>query len=46
MEPVFMVLGQSAAIAGILALEKDLPVQDLEYERLNETLLEYNQRLE
>lgn len=46
MEPVFMVLGQSAAIAGIMALEEDQPLQDLEYERLKEKLLEYKQRLE
>jgi hypothetical protein len=46
MEPVFMVLGQSAAIAGVMALEEDLALQDLEYDPLRENLLKYDQRLE
>ena len=39
MEPVFMVLGQSAATALCLALELDVPVQRVPYERLRERLL-------
>lgn len=39
MEPVFMVLGQSAATAAALALEADCDVQHLDYERLKQQLL-------
>jgi hypothetical protein len=39
MEPVFMVLGQSAATATVLALERGLPVQDLPYPLLRDRLL-------
>jgi hypothetical protein len=39
MEPVFMVLGQSAATAACLSLEGDIPVQQLGYERLRDRLL-------
>ncbi|HWI56780.1 MAG TPA: FAD-dependent oxidoreductase [Bacillota bacterium] len=39
MEPVFMILGQSAATAAILALEQACPVQDLSYAQLRERLL-------
>jgi FAD dependent oxidoreductase len=45
MEPVFMVLGQSAAIAASLAIDKNISVQKLEYSALKEKLLQYNQRL-
>jgi len=38
MEPVFMVLGQSAAIAAALAIEEDLTVQELEYAKLRNLL--------
>ena len=38
MEPVFMILGQSAAVAGCLAIDKKLAVQDLEYETLKNEL--------
>ena len=38
MEPVFMILGQSAADAAHLALDLDLPVQEVPYERLRERL--------
>lgn len=34
MEPVFMILGQSAATAAVLALEDSIPVQSLPYEKL------------
>lgn len=38
MEPVFMALSQSAAIAASLAIEKNSAVQDLEYPELEEKL--------
>jgi hypothetical protein len=38
MEPVFMILGQSAATAAVLAIDADLAVQDLPYEKLQERL--------
>jgi FAD dependent oxidoreductase len=34
MEPVFMILGQSAATAAVLALDDGIPVQSLPYEKL------------
>jgi hypothetical protein len=40
-----MVLGQSAAIAATLAMDKNIPVQKLEYSVLGENLLKFNQRL-
>ena len=46
MEPVFMVLGQSAALATILALEDGAPLQDLDYTRLTEELTRAGQVLE
>ena len=39
MEPVFMVLGQSAATAAAHAITADKAVQDIEYARLNQRLL-------
>lgn len=39
MEPVFMVLGESAATAAVQALEADLDVQAIEYDRLAARLL-------
>jgi hypothetical protein len=45
MEPVFMILGQSAATAASLAIESDIAVQDVSYERLRERLLQDDQRL-
>jgi hypothetical protein len=39
MEPVFMVLGQSAATAACQSLDADLPVQRIGYESLRERLL-------
>ena len=46
MEPVFMILGQSAAIAADLALEEDMPVQSIPYEALKGELLGEGQILE
>lgn len=39
MEPVFMVLGQSAATAAALAIDGDIPVQEVEYATLNALLI-------
>lgn len=44
MEPVFMVLGQSAAIAGSLAIGLDTELQDVPYPELKEQLTGYRQR--
>ncbi|MCB9783926.1 MAG: FAD-dependent oxidoreductase [Candidatus Omnitrophica bacterium] len=46
MEPVFMILGQSAATAASMAIEKDIPVQDVDYSKLRERLLADGQVLE
>lgn len=46
MEPVFMVLGQSAAIAAALAIDKKTAVQEVNYNELQKVLLENKQRLE
>ena len=39
MEPVCMILGQSAGTAGTIAIEKDIPVQQVNYEVLKRELL-------
>ncbi len=46
MEPVFMVLGQSAATAASLAIEYDTFVQQVDYSKLRDRLLAGNQVLE
>ncbi len=46
MEPVFMILGQSAATAAAIALDDELPVQDVPYSRLRAQLLNDGQILE
>ena len=46
MEPVFMILGQSAASAAVLAIDGDLPVQKVPYAKLREQLLKDGQILE
>lgn len=46
MEPVFMILGQSAATAAAMAIDGKLAVQDVPYARLRELLLQDNQVLE
>ena len=38
MEPVFMILGQSAAVAACMAIDEKIAVQDVEYEKLNKLL--------
>lgn len=45
MEPVFMILGQSAAIAASMAIDTNQPVQDIPYEALKKELLERGQVL-
>jgi len=39
MEPVFMILGQSAATAACLAIDDNIPVQDVDYEKLRQRLV-------
>lgn len=46
MEPVFMILGQSAATAASLAIDGKMDVQDVPYETLRERLLKDGQVLE
>ncbi len=46
MEPVFMILGQSAATAAVLAIENKVSPQQLPYAKLQATLLKDKQRLE
>jgi hypothetical protein len=45
MEPVFMILGQSAATAAVLAIDGRLAVQDVPYATLRERLLQDGQVL-
>lgn len=45
MEPVFMILGQSAGTAAALAIDEGIAVQDLAYDTLRKKLLEDGQRL-
>jgi hypothetical protein len=46
MEPVFMILGQSAATAAAMAIDGNLAVQEVPYEKLRERLLADGQVLE
>ena len=46
MEPVFMVLGQSAAIAAAMAIDNDWDLQNIPYEQLKLDLLKYKQILQ
>jgi FAD dependent oxidoreductase len=46
MEPVFMILGQSAATAAVQAIADKKTVQDISYEKLKAQLLKDKQRLE
>jgi hypothetical protein len=45
MEPVFMILGQSAATAAVLAINDNCPLQKLSYDRLHTQLAEDKQML-
>ncbi len=46
MEPVLMILGQSAATAAALAIDEKIPVQEVAYEKLRGRLLKDGQILE
>jgi hypothetical protein len=46
MEPVFMILGQSAATAAVMAIDGGLPVQNVPYEKLREQLIKDGQILQ
>ncbi|WP_438479265.1 FAD-dependent oxidoreductase [Oleiharenicola lentus] len=46
MEPVFMILGQSAATAAVMAIDEKIAVQDLSYAKLRTRLLADGQVLE
>lgn len=46
MEPVFMILGQSAATAAVMAIEDNRAVQDVDYAKLRRRLLADRQILE
>ena len=46
MEPIFMILGQSAATAAALAIDGGAAVQDVPYAKLRERLLKDRQILE
>jgi hypothetical protein len=45
MEPVFMILGQSAATVASMAIKQDIAVQDVDYEKLKKQLLKEGQVL-
>lgn len=44
MEPVFMILSQSAAMVASLAIDKNISVQDVEYKDVEALLIEANQK--
>lgn len=46
MEPVFMILAQSSATAAAMAMDANIPVQDVPYPKLRERLLKDGQVLE
>jgi hypothetical protein len=46
MEPVFMILGQSAATAAVLAIDGNTTIQDVPYQKLRERLLKDKQILD
>jgi hypothetical protein len=45
MEPVFMILGQSAAVAANIAIDKKIPVQEVPYDELKTVLYDKKQIL-
>ena len=45
MEPVFMILGESAATAASIAIDEHVDVQQVDYEKLKAALLKHKQRL-
>jgi hypothetical protein len=46
MEPVFMILAESAVSAAVIAMDSKIPVQDVPYEKLREKLLKDGQILQ
>ena len=46
MEPVFMILGQSAGVVAAMAIEKDIDIHDLDYDELKSKLIECRQILD
>jgi hypothetical protein len=46
MEPVFMILGQSAATGAALAIDNNIPVQEVDYDMLKKQLTEDGQVLQ
>ncbi|MBN2814598.1 MAG: FAD-dependent oxidoreductase [Bacteroidales bacterium] len=46
MEPVFMILAQSSTLAACMAIDKNLPVQDIPYAGLREKLITSGQKLQ
>jgi hypothetical protein len=46
MEPVFMILGQSAAMAACIAIDQKCTIQDVNYNELRNCLLKYGQILQ
>jgi len=46
MEPVFMILGQSAAAAAVLSIDQKVALQKLDYNLLKQELLKEGQILE
>ena len=46
MEPVFMVLAQSAATAASMSIDQDIPVQKVPYDALRTRLLADGQKLQ
>jgi hypothetical protein len=46
MEPVFMILGQSAATAAVMAIDGNMSVQDVPYDKLRARLIADGQVLE
>ncbi len=45
MEPVFMILGESAATAASIAIDDEVDVQNVDYEKLKDQLLKQKQHL-
>jgi len=45
MEPVFMILAQSAATAAVMAIDSQIPVQEVSYQKLKDQLLKDGQIL-
>ncbi len=46
MEPVWMIIGESAGVAAAMAVANETPVQDVPYETLKAKLLQLGQKLE